>query len=429
MSRRIAFLVGTIGLVLICAAFALACDGEGKDALEAVQTPTAEEDGVLTGWPLRTSNRTMLSLCVDGAGGFLISDAQVEAVEAALEESLGGIHNPLPEFRQWEVSTGCPPAPNLFITDTGVVLDGLGAKTDWPSRHLVFVYFLPADSFKPSSDFPYEEMTTEQMCIEYSCYAVTAGLYVNASISQEILREALLRTLGFATVQRAPPDWFLMSGRPNLSLCVDGVGGLELSDEHVQAVREGLELALDSAPEVPAEYQRHEVVAGCPLPSVPLGKFVDGDDRYDRLAEAGRVVDVPSPHRLFVYFMPDDVYDATLAGEPYATTGEEHVCPTDACMGVTLGVYLPASAKIDVLRMGLLRGLRLVESLPNPEMDIDWQACKRGERPHPDFNCQDLEDWRRDLLSLCNKAVAWPDAFPCEDLKDWKRDPEQESTQ
>ena len=84
-----------------------------------------------------------------------------------------------------------------------------------------------------------------------------------------------------------------------------------------------------------------------------------------------------------------------MVWDPYALTDEEVVCQLDGCTGVTFGLYLSMSADRNVWREGLARGLRLVEPLPNGEPDIDWAACERGERPHPDFDCSGYEDWKR----------------------------------
>jgi hypothetical protein len=36
------------------------------------------------------------------------------------------------------------------------------------------------------------------------------------------------------------------------------------------------------------------------------------------------------------------------------------------------------------------------DATPPPEPTIDWAACERGERPHPDFDCNDYQRWKRE---------------------------------
>jgi hypothetical protein len=189
-------------------------------------------------------------------------------------------------------------------------------------------------------------------------------------------------------------DPLLSPTRTHLSLCVEGAGGYSISGEDVTAVQAALDEGLAEQPVIPLEFEQREVMSGCPPPSEPLGTstmilglyaphYGDGDDG-------------PSEHRLFVYKTTTEVYRATFGSQPYAKGSAEFVCEGDACRGVTTAVYIPTSASDATLIEALLDGLLLRPRTPNPEPTLDWTACERGEQPHPDYSCDQFEEWQRD---------------------------------
>ena len=68
----------------------------------------------------------------------------------------------------------------------------------------------------------------------------------------------------------------------------------------------------------------------------------------------------PSAHRLFVYFVPQAVYAASFATEPYFHATAEQIAKGDIFYGVTGALYIRASASNAVLRDALLDVLNLV---------------------------------------------------------------------
>lgn len=179
--------------------------------------------------------------------------------------------------------------------------------------------------------------------------------------------------------------------RTRLSLCMAGPSGFSISDGAVQAMREALEEGLAAQAEIPPEYDERAVSAGCPPPAARLGS----PEKFLGLGAPN--VDTPSEHRVFVYVLPPEIYAATFGSDPYAFGPEEFVCEGDACIPVTLGLYVSSSANRDVLRQGLLDSLHLLLPKPNnPEPTLDWDACDRGEQPHPDYSCDQYEEWKRD---------------------------------
>lgn len=184
-----------------------------------------------------------------------------------------------------------------------------------------------------------------------------------------------------------PPD------RSQLSVCVDGAGGLAVSSADVDAVGAALQDALASAPlEVPDEYSDPTVVAGCPPPPPALlDESISPVLRPDELAV---LVETPSDHLLFVYFMPSETYAFSFGDVPYTKVDQEVVCPTDDCITTSLSLYFPESPGHDLLRDALLDILSLVPRPPEPT--IDWSACERGEEPFP-FTCESYEDYKQDL--------------------------------
>jgi hypothetical protein len=97
-----------------------------------------------------------------------------------------------------------------------------------------------------------------------------------------------------------------------------------------------------------------------------------------------------------VFMTPTEVYAATFGDKRYAYGPEEFVCDGDECVEVTIGLYLPASASSATISDGLLDGLGLLPRAPNPEPIIDWEACERGQQPHPAYSCDQFEEWQRD---------------------------------
>lgn len=182
----------------------------------------------------------------------------------------------------------------------------------------------------------------------------------------------------------------LITNRDRLSLCVDGADGFTASSEDVDSVRTALDAGLGKQLQIPNEYTKRVVTAGCPPPSARLGTPEDyiGLNATRYYPGDGS----PSEHLLFIYFVSRDVYTASFGTQPYAYVPEEFICEGDVCWVVTYGLYFPESVTPDVLEATLVD--RLVLPRPNnPEPVLDWSACERGEQPYPDNTCDQYEEW------------------------------------
>ena len=179
--------------------------------------------------------------------------------------------------------------------------------------------------------------------------------------------------------------------RTGLSLCVDGAGGFNATGEDTEEVREALEQGLTAEVSLPAEYAEREVVQGCPPSTEDLGTNLGTS--LGMGAPSYAPGETPSKHRLFVYFITPELFEATWPGKPYGRGPAEFACAGDECEPVTDAVYVPSSVSRGDLRDGLLDALLLLPREPNPEPILDWEACERGEQPHPDYTCDQYEDW------------------------------------
>src|SRR4030042_2407781 len=96
-----------IPLFLLVAALLSACGGGDEDVTSA-GTPAAPAWGASSGpGLLLADNRAHLSICVDGAGGLEITDADVDAVREALERALAALEKIPPEYEEREMAVGC----------------------------------------------------------------------------------------------------------------------------------------------------------------------------------------------------------------------------------------------------------------------------------------------------------------------------------
>ncbi len=389
-------------VVVVVSVFVGGCledsDERPPEAPRVLNTPIALADSTitLTGWPLRTSNRSHVSVCVDGAVGFEITEEHRMTVQRALDDILGGIPDPVPELAEWLVVRGCPPAPNLFARGINVGLEGFGPKVSRPSEHLVFVYFLPEESeyFLPESFGLIQ--TTELSCVNYRCHNVTSGIYKKASADSEQFRNELLSALRFANADTPIQEFFLqVEERTHLSVCIDRPEGGEISDAELAAFDDVFERTFDMLPAVPEPLRERQVTIGCPEPIVEIATETG---RYDT---SSKLTEKPSKHRMFVYLLDEASYQATFGGEPFFLTSEEKVCPTDWCDNVTSGLYLSASTMgTEDWRYAIARGLNVVYEVPSGEPDIDLSACDRGESPHPDYDCERVERMKENIASL-----------------------------
>ncbi len=175
------------------------------------------------------------------------------------------------------------------------------------------------------------------------------------------------------------PGYLMAPNRTRLSICVDAAGGADVGSAQLESVSEALDAAFASVPEVPPEYTQPDpsVVAGCP-PAISLtGERLSFDDRFfNSRIPAVNDAALLSPHRVFVYFVPDELYAASFGDAPYARASGEFLCGGGGCWDVTARVYVPSSAGSQPLAQGLVQALVLVP--PPPPPTLDWLPCELG---------------------------------------------------
>jgi hypothetical protein len=159
----------------------------------------------------------------------------------------------------------------------------------------------------------------------------------------------------------------LVRNRAALSICVDGAGGARVAGAEADVVRDALEAVLAAASSVPSEYDKRQVVRECPPPLGLTGKVLDFLHRgpVDVGARAISSPDLLSPHRLHIFFVPEQVYAESFGEDAYALTSQEVVCRGDVCIGVTPGLYVRQSVTADILGRALRHALILLPLTPD----------------------------------------------------------------
>jgi len=183
--------------------------------------------------------------------------------------------------------------------------------------------------------------------------------------SEEPGRTGTATTIGAATTSAAPGvtpgSGFLAPDRVRLSICVDEAAGGTVPQEHVSDVSEALEDAASDLGESDWALKYLEpavVIPGCPPATVPIGvRLANPHQAYDYAVR----VPAASEHRLFVYFIGEDAYEATFGEVPYVEAAAEMLCTGDNCGEVTTGLYVPSDIGADDLQQGLLDGLGIID--------------------------------------------------------------------
>jgi hypothetical protein len=103
MKRNLAATI-LFGLVL---ALAAACASASEQPSPTQHEPTL-------GGVLLVSNRSQLSICVDGGAGLGVSESDVDRVRGALTDALAEADSVPTEYSDWRVSQGCPPPVALI---------------------------------------------------------------------------------------------------------------------------------------------------------------------------------------------------------------------------------------------------------------------------------------------------------------------------
>ena len=164
--------------------------GSGSDVEQSDADPRA---GLLD-----SDERTSLSVCVDSAGGYVLSKQDFQEIARMLEGELSTRADLPPEYAVHDVSQGCP-APFTSL-GTPEPFPGMFAPSpDKPNDHRLFVYVVPPEVY--SATFRAEEYTVapeEFACEGDTCWTVTFGLYVPSSATEETLCAGLQDGLNLA---------------------------------------------------------------------------------------------------------------------------------------------------------------------------------------------------------------------------------------
>lgn len=201
-------------------AIALVAAGVGGSAYALSQLASAQFGEIEPPSHLIVESRSELSLCVDGAAGLAVDDAEVEAIERSLEQVLASASNVPSEYDHWSVELTCPPPPDILSDQArgrlgpSDIRDSFADVVEEASPHLVFVYLMSASSYSGFfGDQPHVVASAERLCRGSEpavCYATTFGLYLADSAPSDIMATGLEDVLNLARVTPAPEptlDW------------------------------------------------------------------------------------------------------------------------------------------------------------------------------------------------------------------------------
>ena len=155
-----------------------------------------------------------------------------------------------------------------------------------------------------------------------------------------------------------PWAWFRTfagGNRDDLSICVEGAGGLSASAADVALVGDSLDsitsnLGQDGYLSYIAEAR---TPLGCPESPLAFGTAMNRNEAANFIYR----VRVPSEHFVFVYFLTEDVYRATFGGGPYFGVGVELCCMTGNDASVTFSVYTTRSIDKGELGQALMHAM------------------------------------------------------------------------
>ncbi len=191
--------------VLSLLALGAACGDKGPAANRRpspATTPSAKETAWFSGNFLATTNRDRLSICVDGAAGNEVRDADVDKVAASLQAAaseLGDYAWAKGLLEQAQVVRGCPiptvPLGSLLRYDQGA--SSYAVRTANPSAHRVFVYLVSERTYAATfRKEPFVTAAAEMFGQGDNIAEVTTAVYAKRNIGGADLRAALLRSLG-----------------------------------------------------------------------------------------------------------------------------------------------------------------------------------------------------------------------------------------
>jgi hypothetical protein len=201
--------------------------------------------------------------------------------------------------------------------------------------------------------------------------------------------------------------------RTHLSVCIDGALGYDLDGEDVERARAALSGALANSPTTPPEeFEDWELVKGCPLEVQLSPEEAYRDNLYAQLTMGGpapRLATDPSPHFVFIYFLPSDVWygDSRVvrAGWKYIPGSAETACRMDLCWSLSHALFIPSDIDEKDFRDALIARLGLLADIITPDPTFDLEACERGT-PSEISGCTEyLECKTPPLTSICQQRL------------------------
>lgn len=208
MARKTTLLVSIGALAALAAAGLLVAYFVGTDS-DADQE--AAGGGVPIRGPLLATNRSILSVCIDGALGYDASEEDADWLRQALDGALDAFPDTPAEFAQREAVLGCPAPSAALMGDSAHPLDDAreGVRVELSGPHRLFVYLLPPEQYAARSTLPYVVGNGEYIVEGDYGRPVSAALYITPAIPPETLREALLSALGLQqpVSPRSTEEW------------------------------------------------------------------------------------------------------------------------------------------------------------------------------------------------------------------------------
>ena len=220
MGRLTLLLSSLLLLVLVT----MACRSDDDSPNRVLPTLTAEEHAEVRFdpfYPLIDAERSELSICVTGEGGYVSDTDDLARVQTALEDGLAR-HEGLPvEYDSRSVTEGCPPT-RVPIGELVGNPSSFSSVVEASSNHFMFIYLLPVTTYNEM--FPSQERyalgSAESVCAGDECERVTIGLFLPSNADASDIEQALLEAL-------------LLVPRPTPRFTLDDVRltpGFELSD-------------------------------------------------------------------------------------------------------------------------------------------------------------------------------------------------------
>ena len=195
---------------------------------------------------LRSTSRSEFVVCVDGAGGNVLSASDVDQVKLELEAALATVSDLPAALRNPTVTDDCPPAPAGILdgmSQIELVMD-TGTNVETPSDELLWVYLLPQAGYEAAfgTERSYMVGTAEWICGGRDvCFTVTTAVYVNEAIDADLFRKVLLVGLIGGRVEPSSGQIEL----DDLDACDRGQIPTYFRCEDLAAVREVVEQQLD----------------------------------------------------------------------------------------------------------------------------------------------------------------------------------------